>query len=123
MRLLMAVLLLGEAGLTAVWLSGQLSVLGIYGSVELLMTGLRAVVAALLCAAGFMWIRGRTSAPAFTCVALLSSAVLLTLTLGLGLAPTSVFPAFRWPVVMGYWTYALAIGLASGCLTLQQFRA
>ena len=113
MGLVMAVLLIGEALLTAAWLATRLPVLAIYGGTELLMIGLRALVAILLCAAASMWIRRLSPAPAFTRGAVLSSAGLLTLELGLRLAPTSLFPAFRWPVVMGYWVYALAVALAS----------
>lgn len=109
MRVLFAVLLLGEAALTAVWLAGVIPVLGVYGWSVLGVTTLRAGVAALQSAAGFMWIRRLPPAAMFTQWSLLASALLLTLELGAGWLPTSVFPAFRWPVVAGYWAYAIGV--------------
>jgi hypothetical protein len=38
----------------------------------------------------------------------LASAGLLTLELGLRLAPTSLFPTYRWPAVLLYWIYAVS---------------
>ena len=109
MRVPIAVLLLGEAGLSAVRVSGLLPLLAVYDWPVLAMAGLRAAVASAQCAAGFMWLGRRTPAPAFTRGALLASALLLSLEIGAGLLPTSVFPAFRWPIVGAYWVYVLVV--------------
>jgi hypothetical protein len=109
MRAILAILLLGEAGLTALWLAGQVPLLGVHGSLVLFLAGLRAGVAAVQFAAGFLWLRRLPPAALFTRWSMLASAVLLTVELGAGLSPTSVFPTFRWPIVAVYGTYALAV--------------
>jgi hypothetical protein len=53
----------------------------------------------------------------FTRWSLLASALVLTLELGAGLSPTSVFPAFRWPMVAAYWAYATVFVLALPFIT------
>jgi hypothetical protein len=109
MRLVLAVLLLGEAALTAVWLAGRMPMLPVYDSLVLTMVGLRTAVATVQSTAGLMWVRRLPPAPLFTRWALLASAALLTLELGAGLSPTSMFPAFRWPAVAAYWVYAAGV--------------
>jgi hypothetical protein len=39
---------------------------------------------------------------------LVLSALLYTVGLGFGLAPSSIFPAYRWWAVGAYWIYALS---------------
>jgi hypothetical protein len=68
----------------------------------------RAGVSVAQFASGWMlWDRSAVG-PALGRLALLASAGLLTIELGFGAAPTSVFPSYRWPAVAAYWVYALA---------------
>ena len=109
MRMIVAVLLIGEAASTAMWIARILPVLAIYGGVVMVFVGLRAAVAALQCAAGLMALQRRPPAVFFAQWSLLLSAALLTLELGVGVTPTSVFPSYRWPIVGGYWVYVLLV--------------
>jgi hypothetical protein len=104
-----AVLLIGEAGLTALRLGGLLTMLAVYDWPVLALSLVRGAVAMAQCAAGLMWLNHRPRAPAFARGSLLASASLLVLELGVGLAPRSVFPSYRWVVVGSYWIYALAV--------------
>lgn len=108
MRRLLAVLLVVEAGLTASWLAGFLAVIGTYGWDVAVLVALRVAIAILQVTAGLMLTGGRLPAAVFARAAWIGSAVLLTVELGLGLAPSNVFPSYRWPLVVAYWIYAAA---------------
>jgi hypothetical protein len=106
----MAVLLLGEAAGNAVWLFGRLPALGVHGAPVLAILAARGVVTLGQCAVAVLWLRRAAGGWVFVVGALLASAVLLTVELGFGQAPTSVFPAWRWPIVGAYWGYVLGLG-------------
>jgi hypothetical protein len=107
-RTLFAVLLLFEglgSGLRAVT---RLPVLFIYPWDTVLFMVLRLVIALQQFAAGWLVRTRRPLGPALARWAYPQSAVLVTLELGFGLAPTNIFPAYRWWVVGLYWLYAAA---------------
>ena len=72
------------------------------------MLVLRALVGVLQFAGGWTLNGRRPVGRAIARSSLVASAVLTTLELGFRLAPTSLFPSYRWPVVAIYWLYALA---------------
>ena len=111
MRTLFAVLLLFEgiaSGLRAV---NRLPVLFIYPLDTAAFMVLRLVIALQQFAAGWMVRTRRPLGPVLARWVYPQSAVLLTLELGIGLAPTNIFPAYRWWFVAAYGVYAAA-GLA-----------
>lgn len=105
-RLLLAVLLFGEAALTALWLAGRVTALPTYGVAALAVLGGRLVIAVLQSAAAFSLSQSSPLGARLASRAFLASAILLTLELGARIMPTSVFPSHRWFYVVGYWIYA-----------------
>jgi len=69
--------------------------------------GLVVVTALELISATFL-VNDREGGPTLARRVLLASAVLLTLEVGLRLAPTNLDPTFTWWVVTAYWMYAIA---------------
>jgi hypothetical protein len=69
---------------------------------------LRAAVAVAQFTGGWTLLAGRPFGPTAATWVYVASAVLVTLEIGIGLAPTSLFPAYRWPAVALYWLYALS---------------
>jgi len=103
-----AVALVVEAAMSAMWIAQIIPRLDTYGPLIGAFVLIRAVTAALQGTAGVMAFAGHPAAVLFGQRALLLSAVLLTFELGAGVTPTSVFPTWRWPLVAAYWAYALA---------------
>jgi hypothetical protein len=85
----------------------RLSVLSVYPPFTLAFIGARFLVAVQQFAAGWMVFGRRQPGPLFARWVLVQSALLYTVSLGFGFAPTSLFPAHRWWVVGAYWIYAL----------------
>jgi hypothetical protein len=102
-----AFILILEGLSSAVRFLTRVSVFGVYPPVTLAFIGARLLVAAQQFAAGWMVLGRRPFGPTFARWVLVQSALLHTLTLGFGLAPTSIFPAYRWWAVGAYWIYAL----------------
>jgi hypothetical protein len=108
MRILIGVLLALEGLSTGVATISRVQSFAVYPAAIDALFALRGVVGVLQFASGWMLVRNAGPGRPFARVALLASACLLTLELGFALAPTSVFPTFRWPVVVAYWIYAIA---------------
>ena len=72
----------------------------------------RGVVGALQFAAGWMLAARRLPGVPLARLAFVGSAVLTTMAVGFNLAPTGVYPWWRWQFTGGYWVYALAALLA-----------
>lgn len=108
-----ALALVAEGLLTALWVAGRLPTLVIYSPLTILIIGVRAIVGALQFASGWMLIRRVPPAAIFAKAALIASATLLTIELGAEITPTNLFPSYRWPVIGVYWVY---VGVASWVL-------
>jgi hypothetical protein len=106
LRTLLSALLVLEGLVAGTWVAGHLSLLAVYPAVTLALMAVRGFVGALEFAAGWLVIRRQPAALRFAEVALVSSAVLLTLEIGADLAPNSFLPGYRWPAVVVYWVYA-----------------
>jgi hypothetical protein len=107
LRNLIAVLLTLEGLSSALRAVIRLPALMVYPPLTISFLAARFIVAVQQFGAGWMVIGGRPPGPSFARVALAQSAVLVTFELGFGLAPTSLFPAYRWWAVGVYWIYAL----------------
>jgi hypothetical protein len=83
-------------------------VLVVYSGFTVAMLVMRAFVGVLQFASGWMLVQDGPFGRKCGRTALVVSAVLTTLELGFRLAPTSVFPSYRWPLVGAYWVYAMA---------------
>lgn len=108
MRHLIAALLVAESLARGLRLAQLLPALPGHDIVAAVLILAGVPVAALLFTSGWMLIARRPPAVALAQIALLSSAVLMTLTVGLGLAPTMIYPWWRWQVAIGYCGYAAA---------------
>jgi hypothetical protein len=106
-RYLFALLLILEGLSSALRFASRLSVLMVYPPLTVAFVAARFIVAIQQFGAGWMVIGGRPPGPPMARWALAASAVLVTLELGLGFAPTNLFPAYRWWAVGLYWAYAL----------------
>jgi hypothetical protein len=103
----LAVLLLAEALGTAFWIAGIVPALAAHDALAVTTVIARGFVGALQLASGSFLLVRRPAAPALAQLALGSSAVLVTLEVGLRFAPSSLDPTYRWPIVIVYWAYAL----------------
>jgi hypothetical protein len=79
--------------------------IGIYTAPTIALILLRGVVNAFLFAGGWTLANRRPQGPALARYALAASAVLTLFDVGLNLAPTSVYPWWRWQVTGGYGIY------------------
>ena len=85
-----------------------LGLLPVYPPETIGLIAIRVVVGVLEFASGWMLMGRRPFGRTLAIVSLLASAGLGTLEVGFNLAPTRIFPAYRWPTVIGYWAYAIA---------------
>jgi hypothetical protein len=106
---LAAFLLVIDALLTGVWLANLLPVLAAYDLLVFALLIARGFTAAALFTGGWLLLGDRPAAAAIARGALLVSAMLLTIEIGFRLAPSNLDPTFRWPLVVLYWLYALAV--------------
>ena len=107
MRRIFALLLMLEGLSSALRFASRLSVLMVYPPLTIAFIAARFLVAVQQFSAGWMVMGGRPPGPLVARWALAESAVLVTFELGLGLAPTNLFPLYRWWAVGLYWAYAL----------------
>ena len=114
MRHLIAALLLAESLARAFRLAQLLPALPGHDFVAAALIVAGCPVAALLFTSGWMLIARRPPAALIARIALLSSAVLVTLTVGFWLAPTMSYPWWRWQITIGYWLYATAASSVLG---------
>lgn len=108
MRVLLAVLLGIEALNAVLWASRIVSTAAAQDALVLLMVTLRIIVSAVQAAAAWMLMSRALPAVTFARWAFGASAVLLVFEIGLRLAPSSVQPGLREPLVAAYVLYALA---------------
>ncbi|MCC7010682.1 MAG: hypothetical protein IT184_17865 [Acidobacteria bacterium] len=117
-RALAGVLLVVEGLSSAFRFARFVSIAAIYPPVAIALLVGRALVGAALLTSGVWLVQGRPAATVLARAALLASASLAVAEIGWALAPTSIFPAYRWPVVALYWLYAVSmavwIGRAAG---------
>jgi hypothetical protein len=104
---LIAVLLGTESLLTAFWVARLVPALSIYPWSVTVVVACRALVAAVQFSASLMLRRRHAAGRLFARTALLASALLLAIELGARVAPSNLFPSYRWPVIVGYAVYAL----------------
>ncbi len=103
-------LLLGIEALVGVQgLARFVEVAAAYDATVWLMAALRAVVTVLQGTAAWTLWRAMPPGPLFARVAVVSSAVVLTLEVGAHLAPSSLPPGTRGPVIVAYWVYAALV--------------
>jgi hypothetical protein len=103
-----AFLLIAEAMFGALRLAQVLPRLGFYDALAQLLIVVRGLVCAMEFAGGWMLAERRQNSARFAGLALLASAALTPLDVGLNLAPNDVFPTYRWSVTIGYGVLATA---------------
>jgi hypothetical protein len=106
LRTLLAVLLAVEALNAALWSARIISAAAVYDALVLFMVLLRVAVSALQGASAWMLAGGALPAFTFARLAFASSAILLVFEIGFRLAPSSIQPGLRLPVVVAYILYA-----------------
>lgn len=102
---LIAFLLLAESLFGALNFTQLISQIGIYTPLTITLILLRAAVNALLFVGGWTLANRQPQGPALARYALLASAVLTVFDVGLNLAPTTIYPWWRWEVTAGYGIY------------------
>jgi hypothetical protein len=105
---LVASCLLLEGLATGVRFVTRVPILVVYPPLTIAFVVLRLGVALAQFTSGWMLLNGRPAGSSFGRWTYGVSAALVTFEIGLGFAPTSLFPAYRWPAVGLYWLYALA---------------
>ena len=105
---LIAFLLIAESLFGALNFTQLISQIGIYTPLTIALILLRAVVNAFLFVGGWTLANRRPPGPALARYALLASAVLTVLDVGLNLAPTMVYSWWRWQFTATYAVYAAA---------------
>jgi hypothetical protein len=106
---LLAALLFFEALVSVVYLSQSISTLPGHDATVVALTILRGVVGALQFIAAWMLAARRPPGRALAQWALVSSAIWTLLGVGFNLAPTSIYPWWRWQFTIGYGLYVLAM--------------
>ncbi|MEO8482842.1 MAG: hypothetical protein ABI634_11570 [Acidobacteriota bacterium] len=109
MRTVLMVVFGFEALLGIQRLAGFLPVAAAYDGTVWAMTGLRALVTLGQGITAMLLSRRAAQARPLGRAVVLASAVLLTLEIGLRLAPSSLAPGTREPVLATYWLYAAAV--------------
>ena len=104
-----AFLLIAEGLLDVLWLANIVPVIAAHGPLTIVLLIARSLVAAALLMSGWLILGGRPPAGAIARGALLASALLMTLEIGLRLAPSNLDPTFGWPLVIVYWIYTIAL--------------
>jgi hypothetical protein len=104
---LVGVILVVEAVFAALSLLQSLPALPGYdaAAVALILAG--GAVGALQLTSGYMLVEKQRGGPVLGRAALLVSAIVTTLTVGLRLAPSDIYYWYRWQFVAGYWIYAI----------------
>jgi hypothetical protein len=106
---LAAFLLVIDALLAVLWLANQVPALAGQDALVIVLLIARGFTAAALFIGGWLLLERRPAAFAIARSALLVSAALITIEVGFRQAPSNLDPTFRWPVVVLYWLYALAV--------------
>jgi hypothetical protein len=103
-----AILLILESLWTAFWIAGLVPSVARHDAGVIAIVIARGLVGGMQLAAGVFLIGRRAVAVPLARVTLVVSAALTTLEVGWRLAPTSLDRGLAWPIVLAYWTYALA---------------
>jgi hypothetical protein len=106
-RIVIAVALVVEGLSTGVTTVGRLPGLVVYPALTIAIIALRGLVGIVQFVAGWLVLRRQAPGASVGRGVLAASACLVTLELGFGLAPTSLFHTYHWPVVGLYWIYAV----------------
>ena len=109
-RRAIAFCLIAESLLTAARLTSMLTVMAAYDGVALVLIVLRAALVPLQFAGGWFVASRRPQGPPLAVAALVAGAALTVFDVGLGLAPSPVYPWWRWQATVVYAIYA-AIGV------------
>ena len=99
--------LIAESMLTASRLAGLLPSIAVYDGVALLLIVLRGLLAPLQFAGGWFVASHRPQGRPLAVAALTLGAVLTVFDVGLGLAPSPVYPWWRWQATMIYSVYVI----------------
>ena len=103
-----ACLLVVEGVFTALWMARMIPTLAGHDGIVVALMMARGLVGAAQLTSGLFLFGRRPAAATIARSALLVSAVLMTLEVGERLAPSDLEPGLRWPVVVGYWVYAIS---------------
>ena len=101
-----ALLLIAESLVGALNFTQLVSQIGIYTPLTIALILVRALVNAFLFVGGWTLANRRPQGPALARYALIASAVLTIFDLGFNLAPTMVYPWWRWQMTIAYAVYA-----------------
>ena len=106
--MLLALLLILEVVWTLPRLAAIVYTIAAYDAIAIALIAVRAFVSAMQVSAAMLLMRRRPQGAPIARAALIASAVLLTFEAGLNLAPSGVYPFWRWQIVTAYWLYAIA---------------
>ena len=109
LRLLAAALLLFDGLSAAFGVATATAGLAAHSPGVIAMVGLRALAGACEASGGWLLLQENPAATPIARVGVLLAACYATFGIGLRLAPTNLDPAFRQPVVVGYWAFALVV--------------
>ena len=105
--MLIAALLIAEAMWTVPRLAAVVYTIAAYDPVAIGLIAARACVTAAQLTAATLLVQRRPPARPIARIALVAAAVLLTLEAGFNLAPSAVYPFWRWQIVTVYWLYVV----------------
>ena len=109
--ILLALLLIVEGVSTGLWIAKLVPRLSTYDTLAIALMVVRGLVGAMQLAGGVFLMGRRPAAVTLSQWALIASATLTTFEIGERIAPTSLVPGLRWPLVGAYWVYALGAGI------------
>ena len=102
-------LLVAEAAFAAFYVAQLLSALPGHDASVTALISLRGLVGALQFVAGWMLMTRRAPAVTVARWAVVAAAAWVLLGVGFNLAPTSIYPWWRWQATAAYFLYALAL--------------
>jgi acetyl esterase/lipase len=108
-RVIIALLILLESFFAATHLTSLVPTLVVYPWFTLALLAMRLGVSFVQFAGGWWLLQRRPPGASLVGWSCLASAGLRTLELGFRLAPSNLFPAYHWPLITGYWIYAIAV--------------
>jgi hypothetical protein len=106
-RGLVAVFFIVDAADTAVWLAGVVPEAATLDGPALGLVVARGLVASVEAIAVWLLVRNAPAARPLSIAAVIGAAILTTLIVGLGLAPSDIPPGVRIDVVAAYWLVAV----------------
>jgi hypothetical protein len=107
-RGLVATFFILDAGDTVAWLAGVIPGVAAIGVTAFGLVAIRGLVGSIEAISAWLLIRNEPAARPLSIVALVGAAIVTTLIVGLGLAPSDVPPGVRGYVVAAYWLVAAA---------------